>query len=94
MSQRGEGVQYIPNTFSSYISLRSELSFKPFKAGLPASSGEKIDIIAEKSGKISKIQIPLTRKILLAQRNVLYRRVRLVEYYQNQLSKVPIIFLE
>ena len=31
--------------------------------------------------KISKIQKPLTRKILLAQKIDLYRRVRLVEYY-------------
>ena len=50
MIQRGEGVQFIPKTFSSYVSLRSELSFKHFKAGLPASSGEKNNIIAEKSG--------------------------------------------
>ena len=39
-----------------------------------------------------QLQTPLTRKILLTQRNDLYRRVPLVEYYQNPLSKVPIIF--
>ena len=46
----GESISRIP--FSSYISLRSELSFNPLKLGLPASSGKKIDIIAEKSGII------------------------------------------
>ena len=49
MSHRGEGVQNIPNFVSPYNSLSAELSFKPLKGGLPASSGEKIDIIAEKS---------------------------------------------
>ena len=40
----------------------------------------------------SDIQTPLTRKILLTLRNDLYRRVSLVEYYQNPLTRVHLIF--
>ena len=38
-----------------------------------------------------QIQTPLTRKILLTQRNDLYMRVPLVEYYQNPLTRVHLI---
>ena len=59
MSHRGEGLQYIPYCFSPYNSLKSELTFKPLKGGLPLSSGDKIRVIAEKvtfRAKIPKIQ--------------------------------------
>ena len=39
----------ISQFFSLYISLRSELSFKPLNVCVPPPSDEKIDIKAEKS---------------------------------------------
>ena len=65
------------------------------KGSLLASNGEKIDIIAEKwhfRAKIFKFQRPLTQKILLTQRNDLYRRVPIVEYYHSPLTRVHLIF--
>ena len=48
LSTNSDVLSDISNYFSAYISLRSELSLKPLKVGLQASSSEKIDIIAEK----------------------------------------------
>ena len=67
MSYRGIG--YIQH-FSKYNSLRSELSFKPLKDGIPPSSGKKIGIVAEKvtfSGQNSQNSKTLNSKNALSE---------------------------
>ena len=93
MCQWGEGGTVYSKLFFT-IQL-SELTFKPRKRDLPPSSGEKIVIITGKSDILGlKTQNSKTpnSKILLTQRNDLYRRVSLVDFYQNPSRKVHIIF--
>ena len=66
-----------------------ELSFEPLKVALSPPSGEKIDIIAEKSVIFwSKFPTSKCHKIdlLLVERSDLYERVQLDEYYQKILA--------
>ena len=90
---RGGGTTY-PKKNSTYKSERSELSF-PLKDRLAPPVVRKSTLKPKKvkfSGKNSNFQTPLTRKILLTQRNDLYRRVPLVEYYKNPLTRLHLIF--
>ena len=55
--------------------------FEPLKVALSLPSGEKIDIIAEKS-VISNFKVP-QKNLPLVERSDLYKLVQLVEYYQK-----------
>ena len=88
MSHRGKGVPYIGKFCIPNNSLWFVLSFKPLNGVLAPPSCEKTQFFFQNF----QLQTPLTRKILLTQRNDLYRRVPLVEYYQNPQTRVHLFF--
>ena len=90
MSHRGKGVPHIGKFCIPNNSLWFVLSFKPLNGVLAPPVVRKHNFVFFFQN--FQLQTPLTRKILLTQRNDLYRRVPLVEYYQNPLTRVHLIF--